>query len=87
MSKISKGIILTVLIIAALLLGKALASVCATSIPFLAKTAEFGFSPTTFKLVGNSLTLGLEFSINVSQVLFLGIAVWFYPKALKAFSA
>ncbi|MDR0918872.1 MAG: DUF4321 domain-containing protein [Oscillospiraceae bacterium] len=88
MGKFGKTLVLIVVIVAALLIGRVTAEACATTVPFLAKTAEFGFTPFVLKLVGNEFTLGLQFNISIAQIIIVVFSLYFfYPKAVRAFSA
>jgi hypothetical protein len=85
LGKFGRSVILAMLIIAALFFGKVLATFSAGFLPIMAKAATFGFTPSTFEVVGNSLTFGLQFNISLAQFLTMLLAIFIYPKVIKAF--
>lgn len=76
------------LIITAILGGYFLGQVCIglnePLLDWLGKSLEFGFEPTTIDLNAFTLTLGIRFSINFLQILFIALAVVIAPKVAES---
>ena len=76
------------LIIIAVLCGYYLGISCANSgeplIAWLGYTLNFGFGPTNVDLSAFNLDIGLHFSINFLQILFIALAVAISPKVAAA---
>ncbi|HAG14508.1 MAG TPA: hypothetical protein DCG49_11710 [Ruminococcus sp.] len=75
-------------IIAAIVLGHFLGVMCSGTgeelIQWLGTTLDFGFPPTSFNFAAMSLTLGVSFSVNFLQILFVLLAVVLSPKIASA---
>lgn len=77
-----KGILKTflflVMLVLAVVLGRAVSSACADIryLSWLAASARFGFSPVKVDLSVLSFTVGLSIDINVAQALLLLAAVF-----------
>ncbi len=80
--------LLILLLIAGAVLGSLIGSAAAgmDGIDWLSYSKEIAISPFTINLVIASITFGIDFSMSIAQVIFLIIAVCFYPK-LKKFIA
>ena len=78
-----KKLVYLLLIITAILSGHYLGLVCLDLneplLDWLGKSLEFGFDPTTLAFSAFTLTLGLRFSINFLQILFIALAVVIAP--------
>ena len=78
-------ILLIGLIIAAVVLGALLATITSGSDTFqwLSYSKGFSISPTTINLVVCKLTFGIDFSMNIAQVLLIVASIFAYPKMKK----
>ena len=78
-------LLLIALIISAVVLGALLANITAGSDTFqwLAYEKGFSISPTEIDLVVCKITFGIDFSMNIAQVLFIIAAIIAYPKMKK----
>jgi hypothetical protein len=76
------------LIITAILAGYYLGQMCLSLneplIDWLGKSLEFGFEPTTIGFSAFTITLGIRFSINFLQILFIALAVVIAPKVAES---
>ena len=73
------------LIIAAVVLGSLLGTMTEGSDTFrwLSYAKGFSISPTEINLVVCVITFGIDFSMNIAQVLFIIAAIIAYPKMKK----
>ena len=73
------------LIIAAVVLGALLATLTADTDAFnwLSYSKGFSISPTEINLVVCKFTFGIDFSMNIAQVLFIIASIFAYPKMKK----
>ncbi len=83
--KMKHTILLILLLIAGAVVGSFMASITGDiqGLNWLAFSKGVSISPFTINLVIFSLTFGVDFSMSIAQVIFMIIAVAFYPK-LKA---
>ena len=76
------------LIIVAIVTGHYLGVLCAGTeeemVSWLGAALTFGFPPTVFNFSAVSFTLGVSFSINFLQILFLLLAIVLAPKVATA---
>lgn len=77
-----KTLLLVVLLLLAIVLGKALGSVCSgvNYLAWLGMSANFGLDPTTLDLAVFNVTFGAKISLNVAQAILLLIAILCYIK-------
>ena len=72
------------LIITAIVTGHYLGIMCSGTgeelVQWLGNALSFGFPPTVFNFAAISFTLGISFSINCLQILFILLAIVLAPK-------
>lgn len=78
-------ILLILLILAGAVLGSLVSGAAAgtDALRWLSYSKEIGVSPTVINLVIIKFTIGFQLSISAAQVIFMLIAVLFYPKLSK----
>jgi len=79
----------TILLILLLIAGMVVGSLIGTAtegveaLDWLAYSMEVGIEPTPINLIIIKLNFGFEFSMNIAQIIFMIVAVAFYPKLKK----
>lgn len=83
--QMKKKILLIALLIAGAIVGAIAASGAGhiDALKWLAYSQHVSVSPFTLNLVIISLTFGFDFSMSVSQILFMVVAITLYPKFSK----
>lgn len=78
-------ILLVLLVLAGAVLGAMVSGAASgtDALKWLAYSKEIGISPTVINLVIIKFTVGFELSVSAAQVIFMLIAVMFYPKLSK----
>ncbi len=81
-------ILLIMLILAGAIVGSIAAKGAVNSdmLSWLAYSKDIGIDPTRIDLIIINFTVGLHFSMNVAQIIFMLIAIAIYPKLSKAIS-
>lgn len=85
-----KGLLISLFIIAAVVVGALLGSVCegVEALNWLAYSKSFSFQPGTFDIDVFSLTFGVSFKMNVAQLILIFIGIFSYyklaPKLIKS---
>ncbi len=77
-----KGLLMTVLIITAIVLGGLIGEACysISALDWLSYSKVFSFNPGTFDINILTITFGLTVSVNVAQLILIFTAIFAYYK-------
>ena len=80
-----KTVLLILLLIAGAVVGSLIGTACegTDALGWLAYSQRIAIDSTTINLIIAKLTFGIDFSMNIAQVIFMVVAVAVYPKLKK----
>ncbi|MCD8188541.1 MAG: DUF4321 domain-containing protein [Ruminococcus sp.] len=80
-------LLMTVLVLAAILLGGFVGDICMDSAAFdwLAYSKSFSYQPGTIDIVILTITFGFSITINIAQLIFIFVALFAYYKIAPKF--